>query len=63
MTRSELQKLAEVLDYIEHAKTRGDASCTLQPERFLRKGIADLDFDPYDYLHFGETTPEGWAKK
>ena len=31
------------------------------PEKWLRRGIQDLDFDPVYFLATGETSPEGWA--
>jgi hypothetical protein len=34
---------------------------TENPDKWLRRGIQDLDFDPYYFLATGKTSPEGWA--
>lgn len=49
------------LEFADYAKKRGDSAS--DPEVWLRRGIADLDFDPVYFLATEQTSPEGWAVK
>jgi hypothetical protein len=64
-------RLKEAVDFCDSAEERGEQvgmrtsedpePVMVQAEFFIRKGIADLDFDPLYYLGTGNTSPEGWA--
>lgn len=65
--REELVSLAGILNFLDYKAVRepgfvSDApSSVLNPENVLKRGIADLDFDPMFFLGTEQTSPEGWA--
>ena len=56
-----MRLLKNCLEFAMQSRERGRLHD--DPERWIRRGIADLDFDPYYFLATGETSPEGWAAK
>lgn len=60
----DMTNLKQALDFAEYAGERErpfGINPAITPEIVLRKGIADLDFDPAYFLATGQTTPEEWA--
>jgi hypothetical protein len=55
-----LRLCAKGIDFTTYQRERGEE--TADPNVWLRRGIADLDFDPIYFLATGETSLEGWAK-
>ena len=67
MNKSEqIKNLAQALNFYDYKVPRDAAfgiESEVKPEHVVRRGIADLDFDPYFLLGTGETSPDGWAVK
>jgi hypothetical protein len=63
--RKQIVSLAQVLNYLDYAPERqakfGGFKPPVDPQKILKHGIADLDFDPYFFLQTEQTSPEGWA--
>lgn len=61
----QIAKMKDFLDYLDYAKERekesGPVTCNLTSEQIVKRGIADLDFDPYFFSVTGQTSPEGFA--
>lgn len=51
------------LEFADYAVKRGDSvkGTATDPEKWIRQGIQDLDFDPFFFLGTGKTSPEEWA--
>ena len=65
--REELTSLAGILEFLDYKAVRepgfvsDSPTSVVNPENVLKRGIADLDFDPMFLLGTGKTSPEGWA--
>jgi hypothetical protein len=66
----EIIALAHTLEFLDYKAEREpgfvegvQASKIVSPEKVLKRGIGDLDFDPMYFLGTEITSPEGWAKK
>lgn len=63
MAKVNIKALADALNFLDYAKEREapfGGGPKLKPEYIVRKGIADLDFDPIYFLGTEQTSPEGW---
>ena len=63
MTSKKLNEVYNALDFATDCQQHANDSDKPNVDKWLRRGIADLDFDPFYFLASGETSPEGWAVK
>jgi len=65
--REQLSVLKHAIDLSDYQQTSRDPSFSnggmISLEKVLRRGISDLDFDPYYFLGTGNTSADGWATK
>lgn len=61
----QIEKLAQALAFADYATERAKdfGGSVIDPGDIVKKGIGDLDFDPFYYLSTKQTSPEGWATK